>query len=470
MKQAEYTCLKDCTRDAIVPIYEDEAVCDTILQCLGYDITELVDTEFKKITVIHTLGKFLCKRILFLGMGKKSEMTTKRMREAFAKVAECAQAPMSLIAKRAVCDHADLHQVAALFAESYELAIYKQTKLQSETECATSFDADIVANEDVSEDIKRGLSYAYGINHARDMANTPANYMTPKRLSEEAAELAERFSLECDILDEAALQKLNAGGILAVSQGSDEKPYLIVLKYQGAQANDPYTALIGKGITFDAGGYNLKSDPGNMQYDMCGGADVLGAMEIIAANHFTSNVVALIPASENLINGKAYKPQDVISTMSGLSVEVDNTDAEGRLLLCDAITYAQTQLPNVKRIVDIATLTGACARALGDVYTGVFANDEDFYSCLTQALIESDEKGWRLPLDDAYAECLKSNSADLKNVGKGSGGGASVAACFLERFIQKGVAWIHLDIAGVSNDSKSGATGTMVRTLANLCK
>lgn len=469
MKQAEYTCLKDCTRDAVVPIYEEDTVCESISKCLDYDIQSLIDTQLGKITVIHTLGKFLCKRILFLGMGKKAEMTTKRMREAFSSIAEKAEAPLSLIAKRAVCDHVNLHQAAALFAESYELSIYKHTKQQSETECATSFDADIVAGEDIRADIQRGLSYAYGINHAKDMANTPANYMTPKRLSEEAKELAERFSLECDILDKKALCELKAGGILAVNQGSEEEPYLIVLKYQGAQANDPYTALIGKGITFDAGGYNLKSNLTDMKFDMSGGAVVLGAMEIIATNHFTSNVVALIPTTENLINGRALKTQDVITTMSGLSVEVDNTDAEGRLILCDAITYAQTQLPNVKRIVDIATLTGACARALGNVYTGVFANNEEFYASLCEALAESDEKGWRLPLDEAYAECLKSNCADLKNVGKG-GGGASVAACFLNRFVQSHVAWIHLDIAGVSYESNSGATGAMVRTLANLCK
>lgn len=469
MKQAEYTCLMDCTRDAIVPVYEEDALCEGISQCLDYDVQSLVDAELGKVTVVHTLGKMPCKRILFLGMGKKAEMTTKRMREAFTKLPAYAQAPMSLIAKRAVCDKIDLHQLASLFAESYELAIYKETKMHSENECATNFDADIVADEDISADIQRGLNYAYGINHAKDMANTPANYMTPKHLCEEAVELAKRYSLEYDILDKAALQKLNAGGILAVNQGSDQDPYLIVLKYQGAGVNDPYTALIGKGLTFDAGGYNIKSDSYGMKFDMCGGADVLGAMEIIAANGFAQNVVALVPTTENLINGKAYKPQDVITTMSDLSVEIVNTDAEGRLILCDAITYAQTHLANVKRIVDVATLTGACARALGNVYTGVFANDETFYEEFQKALQESDEKGWRLPLDEAYHEILKSTSADLKNVGKG-GGGASVAACFLERFVQKDIAWIHLDIAGVADVPNSGATGAMVRTLANLCK
>ncbi len=469
MKQAEYTCLRECTRDAIVPVFENETICDTISKRLDYDIQSLVDTAFQKVTVIHTLGKFACTRILFLGMGERSKMNTKRMREAFSILPQYLQAPASLIAKRAVCDGISIHQVAQLFAESYELAVYKETKLHSEDACATNFDADVVAPEDVSADIMRGLTYAYGINHAKDMANTPANYMTPKRLCEEANELAQRFHLECEILDKDRLSELGAGGILSVNQGSDQAPYLIVLKYQGGAADAPYTALIGKGLTFDAGGYNIKSDSYGMKFDMCGGADVLGAMEIIAANHFTKNVVAIIPTTENLINGKAYKPSDVILTMSKQSVEVVNTDAEGRLILCDAITYAQTQLLNVKRIVDIATLTGACARALGNVYAGIFANDEAFYAEFMQALADSDEKGWRLPLDRAYHELLKSNSADLKNVAKGSAG-ASVAACFLESFVNPDVAWIHLDIAGIADDPKSGATGAMVRTLANLCR
>lgn len=466
MKQAKYTCLKECTRDALVPIYEEDHVCNSISETLGYDIDSLIDKEAGSLTVIHTLGKFLCKRILFLGMGKQSEMTTRNLREVFAKVTNEVKEPISLIAKKAVCGTIDIHKVAEVFAETYALSAYEEHKVERNDKEYP--DADVVANEDVSAALMQGQIYAQGINHARDMANMPANYMTPKRLSEEAQEIADRYGLQCTILDKAQLEELNAGGILSVNQGSDQEPYLIVLKYQGGKETDPYTALVGKGLTFDAGGYNIKSDSYGMKYDMCGGADVLGAIEIIAASHFKQNVYAIVPATENLINGSAYKPQDVITTMSGKTVEIVNTDAEGRLILCDAITYAQT-LSNVVKIVDIATLTGACARALGNVYTGVFSNDDEFYEAFDQALQASDERGWRLPVAKEYHDVLKSKSADLKNLGKGSAG-ASVAACFLQEFVNEGVSWIHLDIAGVSDDEKHGATGAMVRTMANLCR
>lgn len=465
MKQASYTCLKDSTRDVIYPLYEHEEVCESICKIMGADLNELVHAEAKKITVIHTLGKFQCKRILFLGMGEKEAMTSAKMREIFTTLSNAIQEPVSLIAKKAVCEGIDIQKVAELFAESYALATYEEHKVHGMDKEYP--DADIVANEDVEAAIQRGEQYAKGINFARDLANTPANYMTPKRLAEEAQEMAQRYGIACEILGKQELIEMGAGGILAVNQGSDQEPCMIVLKYQGADAQAPYTALVGKGLTFDAGGYNIKSDSYGMKYDMCGGADVLGAMEIIAGNHHCANVLGIIPATENLINGSAYKPQDVLTTLAKKTVEVINTDAEGRLILCDALTYAQMQ-PNVTRVVDIATLTGACARALGNVYTGVFANDDAFYETFMKACKESDEKAWRLPVSQEYHELLKSNSADLKNLAKGSAG-ASVAAAFLEEFIEPNVAWIHLDIAGVS-DNEQGATGAMVRTMANLCR
>lgn len=465
MKQASYTCLKESTRDAIYPLYENESVCDSISTLLGVDVNPLVSCKLGELTTIHTLGKFPCTRILFLGMGTREEMTTANMRKAFGNLPKQIKEPVSLIAKKAVCEGIDIQKVAELFAETYLLNAYEEHKMdRADREYP---DADIVANEDVSAAILRGEAIAKGINLARDLANTPANYMTPKRLSEEAVELANRHGLAYTILGKKELIDLGAGGILAVNQGSDQEPYLIMIKYQGAEADAPYTALVGKGLTFDAGGYNIKSDSFGMKYDMCGGADVLGAMEIIAANHHKANVLAIVPATENLINGSAYKPQDVITTLAKKTVEIVNTDAEGRLILCDAITYAQQQ-EHVTRIVDIATLTGACARALGNVYTGVFSNNDAFYEEFARVCLESDEKAWRLPVAKEYHEVLKSNSADLKNVAKGSAG-ASVAAAFLEEFVEAGVAWIHLDIAGVSDDDQ-GATGTMVRTLANLCR
>lgn len=464
MKQATYTNLQECTRDVIIAVYEGEALTASLADQLGDQIEAILDRSFSRVTTVYPLDKFPFARIHFLGMGKRNQMTSARMRQVFAQVPRHAQAPMSFMAGTAVCEAIDIHKVAELFAETYELTAYQEKRAKRPV-----YDVDIIAAEAINADIERGAVYAQGINHARKWADTPANIMTPKRLGEEAKALAQRYSLDCNILTRSDLERLQAGGILAVAQGSDQEPCLIEVTYRGGAENDPYTVFVGKGLTFDAGGYNIKSDSYDMKYDMCGGADVLGALEIIAANHAPHNVVALIPACENLISGSACKPGDVITTMAGKTVEVVNTDAEGRLILCDALTYAQTHYTKIKQIVDIATLTGACARALGDVYAGVFANDEAFYAEFAAALQISDERGWRLPLAKEYHEVLTTDCADLKNSAKGSAG-ASVAACFLEEFIRADIPWIHLDIAGVANAPKQGASGAMVRTLANLCR
>lgn len=205
-----------------------------------------------------------------------------------------------------------------------------------------------------------------------------------------------------------------------------------------------------------------------MKYDMCGGADVLGVMKTLGALKAKANVYGIIPTTENLVSGKAYKPQDVITTLSGKTVEIISTDAEGRLILCDAITYAQ-QL-GATQLIDLATLTGACVSALGDIYTGVFSNDDEYYQEFASAMKESDEKGWRLPIDEEYFAKLKSHSADFKNsVGK-AGAGASVAANFLEAFVEEGTKWIHLDIAGTADNDGTAATGAMVRSVVNMVK
>ena len=270
--------------------------------------------------------------------------------------------------------------------------------------------------------------------------------------------------MECTILDKKMLKEMKAGGILSVNLGSHIPAYMICLKY--TNANTPYSAVIGKGLTFDSGGYNLKGNSYGMKYDMCGGADVLGIMRILGATKAKANVYGIIPTTENLVSDKAYKPQDVITTLSGQTVEIVSTDAEGRLILCDAITYAQ-QL-GATHLIDLATLTGACVSALGNIYTGVFSNSEDYYKMFEKIAKESDEKAWRLPIDPEYFAKLKSASADFKNsVGK-PGAGASVAANFLEAFIEEGTEWIHLDIAGTADNNGTAATGAMIRTVVNM--
>ena len=351
-----------------------------------------------------------------------------------------------------------------LFVESYVIAQYKEHVIgHKEKEI---INMNIITDENVEKDIEKALAYGEGINYARKLADTPSNLMTPATLVEEAQKLANQYGMECTILDKKALEDMKAGGILSVNLGSHVPAYMICLKY--SNATTPYQAVIGKGLTFDSGGYNIKGNSYGMKYDMCGGADVLGIMKILGATTAKVNVYGIIPTTENLISDKAYKPQDVITTLSGKTVEIVSTDAEGRLILCDAITYAQ-QL-GATHLIDLATLTGACVSALGDIYTGVFSNSDSFYQEFEEAMKESDEKGWRLPIDDEYFAKLKSKSADFKNsVGK-PGAGASVAANFLEAFVEEGTKWIHLDIAGTADNDGTAATGAMVRSVVNVLK
>lgn len=463
MKQMNIQSLKECDRDVIYPIYEGQKVDAEICETLGFDLNTIVDSKLNKVTKVHTLGRYSFSAFIFIGLGKVEDMTTKKMRTAFAQVSKEICQPSVFYVAPAVTEAIDLHQVTELFVETYYLSTYKEVKINGQANIIP--DVDIFAGVDVSESIVKALNMALGINHARDLGNCPANIMTPKRMVKVAKMLAKTYHLDCQILDKKALEEMGAGGILSVSQGSKQKPYMIVLKYSGDKEDVPYTALIGKGITFDSGGYNLKPNSYGMKYDMCGAASVLGAIEIIAANQMKANVYAIVPVSENLVNGQAYKPQDVITTLSKKTVEIVSTDAEGRLILCDAITYAQ-QL-GAKYLVDIATLTGACVVALGGAYTGVFSNNDAFYQRLEASFEKSDEAGWRLPTGQAYLDMIQSNSADLKNSSGQRGGGASVAASFLESFVEKDVAWIHLDIAGMA-DNAQGATGVMIRSLVNL--
>ncbi len=464
MKQFDKNPIIISDKDIIYPIYQDTIIDTKLCEQLDFDVNSIVDKELNSVTVVYTLGKLKCNKLIFLGLGNRDSISTFKMYHAFKKVSTKINTPSCFYAKSAVTKSIDIYKVVELFCEVYWSKVYKQKDdLKKENELV---DVDIFTTDDVSSSIQKAMSYAKGIYLSKKLANTPSNLMTPSHLVEESIKLAKQYSFEYTILDKDALIKMGAGGILSVNQGSDLPAYMICLKYTGDTNNSNYTALIGKGITFDTGGYNIKPNSFGMKYDMCGAADVLGTMQIIGELKPKVNVYAIIPTTENLINGSAYKPEDVITTLSKKTVEIVSTDAEGRLILCDAITYAQS-LPNVNRIIDIATLTGACVASLGNVHAGIFSNNDDFYGEFEKVLKQSDEKGWRLPIDDEYFKMLDSNTADMKNSSRKAGGGASVAAVFLKQFINKNVQWIHIDIAGVANSENEGATGTMVRTLAN---
>ena len=444
----------------IYPTYHHQSVLNDICDTLGYDINTIINKDFNHSTKVYTLGKYDFPYILFVGLGDVSELTTARLRKLVLNISKNINETVQLMTDH-LDEGIDKHAFVRIWVESHIIAQYEECKIGHDAKMIA--DLDIVSSGYVEKDIETGRIYGEGINYARRLADTPSNLMTPEDMVKEAVELAKVYNIEYTILNKSALEEMKAGGILSVNQGSHIPAYMIVLKYTH-NGNAPHKAVIGKGITFDSGGYNLKSNSYGMKYDMCGGADVLGIMKILAGIQAKTNVYGIIPVTENLVNGKAYKPQDVITTLSGKTVEVVSTDAEGRLILCDAITYAQKL--GASHLIDLGTLTGP---ALGDVYTGVFANDDAYYQEFEQAMKAADEKGWRLPMDEEYLEKLHSNSADFKNGPMTFGGEASGAACLLNEFVEDGNKWIHLDIAATAK-TPDGATGAMIRSIVELLK
>ena len=315
--------------------------------------------------------------------------------------------------------------------------------------------------------LARGAAIAEGMALAKDLGNLPGNICTPTYLAEQAVELGKRHGLKVDILDQKEIEKLGMGSFLAVAQGSKQPPKLIVMEYQGAKRDSPPVALVGKGVTFDTGGISIKpaAEMDEMKFDMCGAASVFGTMKAIALMRLPLNVVGVVPATENMPGGNAIKPGDIVTTMSGQTVEILNTDAEGRLILCDALTYVEKYKPAA--VVDIATLTGAMVIALGHVATGVFSNSDPLAREILQAGETAWDRAWHMPLWDDYQEGLKSNFADFPNIASRAGGSIT-AACFLSRFT-KAYPWAHLDIAGTAwkSGAEKGATGRPVALLSH---
>ena len=317
--------------------------------------------------------------------------------------------------------------------------------------------------------LAEAVAIANGIDLTKDLGNLSANVCTPTYLANTAKKLAKEYAFDVEVLDRKQLEALKMGSFLSVTNGSEEAPKFIVLKHNGGKPKDAPVVLVGKGITFDTGGISLK--PGaamdEMKYDMCGAASVLGTFRAIGEMNLKLNVIGVIAACENMPSGRATKPGDIVTSMNGLTIEVLNTDAEGRLVLCDALTYCERFKPAA--VIDIATLTGACIVALGHHNSGLFTRADDAHDALAAELLaagkQSGDTAWRLPVEEAYNEQLKSNFADLGNIGT-PGGGSVTAACFLENFTRK-YTWAHLDIAGTAwkSGGAKGATGRPVPLL-----
>ena len=315
--------------------------------------------------------------------------------------------------------------------------------------------------------VEQGGAIVEGMHLAKDLGNLPPNICTPTYLGKTAQGLAKKTSLKVEVLGLKQIEALGMGSFLSVAKGSDTPPQFIVMRHQGGKVGEAPVVLVGKGITFDTGGISLK--PGEamdeMKYDMCGAASVIGTMYSTALMKLKKNVIGVIPTCENMPSGRATRPGDIVKSMSGQTIEILNTDAEGRLILCDALTYVERFKP--KAVIDIATLTGACVIALGHVHSGLFSDDESLVNALTKAGQDSLDTVWRLPLDAAYHEQLKSNFADVANIG-GRPAGSVTAACFLSRFTEK-YKWAHLDIAGTAwkSGAAKGSTGRPVPLLVN---
>jgi leucyl aminopeptidase len=319
--------------------------------------------------------------------------------------------------------------------------------------------------------LSQAIAIANGMELTKDLGNLSANVCTPTYLANTAKKLAKDHGFDVEILDRKQLEALKMGSFLSVTNGSEQPPKFIVLKHKGGKTKDAPVVLVGKGITFDTGGISIKAGPGmdEMKYDMCGAASVLGTFRAIGEMGLKSNVVGIIAACENMPSGRATKPGDIVSSMNGLTIEILNTDAEGRLVLCDALTYAERFNPAA--VIDIATLTGACIVALGHHNSGLFTRDDDAHNKLADELLAAGkaagDTAWRLPIGEQYNEQLKSNFADLANIGT-PGGASCTAAAFLENFTRK-YNWAHLDIAGTAwkSGGAKGATGRPVPLLAN---
>ena len=322
-----------------------------------------------------------------------------------------------------------------------------------------------INSREASQAIKDGICLSSGVDLARDLGNLPPNVCTPSYLRDVARDLAKHSKLKCEIYDKKNLEKLGMGSFLAVAKGSALPPYMIVLKHNGGKAKEQPVVLVGKGITFDSGGISIKPSAAmdEMKYDMCGAATVLGLMRTVAESGIKKNVIGVVVTCENMPSGTATRPGDIVTSMSGRTIEILNTDAEGRLILCDALTYVERYNP--KAVIDIATLTGACVIALGGVNTGMFSDDDELANALLNAGKQSSDPAWRLPLQEEYQELIKSPFADVANVG-GREAGSVTAACFLWRFAKK-YPWAHLDIAGTAwlSGSKKNATGRPVPLL-----
>ncbi len=480
--------LEHSTRVMLIGCFEDNGADPLFVELDramgGYLSALFMQHEFtgkpNKSRLVHTLGKLPAERILLIGLGKKQELTGERIRQG-------AGAAMQALRGLGLKNCSTLLHLAGggdgflqSVVEGTALGgyIFSQYKTKNENndgmEEVTLLFPPAAPVEKAERLVSEARTICEAVTFVRDLVSQPGNIATPAYLAEKAVEMSARYGIDCRVLERDEMERHGMEALLAVAKGSRQPPRFIILEYLAAGKKIRPIALVGKGITFDSGGISLKPREGmeKMKDDMAGGAAVMGALTAAAALNLPVNLVGLVPTAENLPDGGAYKPGDVVRSMSGQTIEIVNTDAEGRMILCDALHYARGYNPSA--IIDLATLTGACVVALGSFASGLMGNDEGLKRAIKSAAERCGERVWELPLWEDYGELMKSDIADLKNAG-GPEAGTISAGWFLKNFVGK-ARWVHLDIAGTAWTDKDrpyapkGATGVGVRLLVEYLK
>jgi leucyl aminopeptidase len=472
----------DCT---IIGVYRDQQLVpanntlpDNLQKLLAKIIAQGdITGKLGETVLLNVIPESQLTRILLVGLGENKPLTAKSFRKAVSSAVSSLKRPYISSVVCALTDTPvegrNLPWKVRQIVEIFDDASYQFTALKSDKDTESKLKKVVISCQDdeipsAKIGLTQGIAIAEGVNFTKQLADLPGNICTPTYMAEQVVELGKNYlELNVKIVEEDEMKELGMDSFLSVSRGSRQPAKLIVIEYQGSNVRNKPIVLVGKGLTFDAGGISLKPAAGmdEMKYDMCGGAAVIGTLLAAVKMQLPLNIVGLIPASENLPDGDANKPGDIVTSMSGKTIEILNTDAEGRLILCDTLTYAERFSPEV--VIDLATLTGACLVALGRVPSGLLGNDDELCNQLINAGDVSGDSVWRLPLWEEYQELLKSPFADLANIG-GKDAGTITAACFLSHFT-KNFRWAHLDIAGTawrSGGNTRGATGRPVPLLS----
>lgn len=480
-----FSCLQG--DGVIVPILEDKLITpnDEINNMLAHlkDSEKFEGKKGEIFTFTRTCGEGKIQDIIVVGLGRDKELNNEIIRKSLGSACKkaialkCKKVFIKIINSTVISEKDIIKSmVEGLGLAEYSFNRYKKDKKENSLDFTLgNTEKENQEDNKINEYIKEAKLLVEATIIARNLTNEPANILYPETLVERVGEIGRESGFEVEVFDEKQIKSLKMDAFLSVAKGSDNPPRLIVMRYNGNPQDSNILGLVGKGLTYDSGGYSIKPTDGmvTMKGDMGGAASVIGTMSAIAKSNLRINVVAVVAACENLISGRAYKPGDIIGSMAGKTIEVLNTDAEGRLTLVDAVSYI-IEKENADEVIDIATLTGAAVVALGDKVTAVVSNNNEFYNELEEAAKVTGEKFWRLPYFDEYKEQIKSEIADLKNLG-GKYGGAITAGAFVGEFV-KDKPWLHLDIAGTawadsaSEYSIKGGTGVPVRTIYQLIK